>query len=339
MLQRKMLAFMGGLTVFLVIAAIATLWLFQNVLGQLDRAAVADGTVLQITTDMTDAMARTEADLRSLQEGREHHLDALLQDIETLARLIERLGRDYRESIPQAGGNFAAIGDAEATFKHHVTMLATAQDPSLIRSHTNEAIVASATLRDNILAVAHLMRSHASQAERAGITRFRIAVLGLGILFLIVINTSFLVLLKVSNMVVRPVEKLVEGSRRLGREEFSYRVQMEPGDEFGELAGAYNRLAERLEVSESRKLETLQQTAIMLSHELNNASAIIKMQLKLLERQSTGNPSVEKSLRQIDQSLFRMTATIEALQHVRRIVLTDYSPTTKMLDLEKSTRD
>jgi len=83
----------------------------------------------------------------------------------------------------------------------------------------------------------------------------------------------------------------------------------------------------------------------MLNHELNNAGAIIKLQLQLLRRQSaaanvTGeNPAFERALRQIHESLERMTHTVESLKRVRRIVLTDYSPDTKMLDLERSTME
>jgi signal transduction histidine kinase len=123
---------------------------------------------------------------------------------------------------------------------------------------------------------------------------------------------------------------------RLAREEFDHIGQVKPGDEFAELATAYNDLARRLQANEARKIETLGQAAVMLNHELNNASAIIKLQLQLLERQSGGNPAFERSLRQINQSLARMTSTVEALKHVRRIVLTDYTPDTKMLDLERS---
>jgi signal transduction histidine kinase len=132
------------------------------------------------------------------------------------------------------------------------------------------------------------------------------------------------------------VERLVEASRRLGREEFDYRVRLRATDEFGELAAAYNRLAEQLQANEQRKLETLSQTAVMLNHELNNAGAIIKLQLQLLERQNVGNPAFARALVQIHESLARMTVTLERLKHVRRIVLTDYTADTKMLDLERS---
>jgi signal transduction histidine kinase len=132
------------------------------------------------------------------------------------------------------------------------------------------------------------------------------------------------------------VEQLVEASRRLGREEYDYRVKIPTPDEFGELAASYNRLAEQLQANERRKLETLSQAAVTLNHELNNAGAIIRLQLQLLERQNVGTPEFARALVQIRESLARMTATLERLKHVRRIVLTDYAEGTKMLDLEKS---
>src|SRR5207248_3278435 len=110
-------------------------------------------------------------------------------------------------------------------------------------------------------------------------------------------------------------------------------------DEFNELAASYNHLAAHLESTERRRLETLAQAAVTLNHELNNASAIIKLQLQLLQKQTGSNTAIERALRQIHESLARMTSTVEALKHLRRIVLTDYSADIKMLDLEKSVRD
>jgi hypothetical protein len=69
---------------------------------------------------------------------------------------------------------------------------------------------------------------------------------------------------------------------------------------------------------------------------LNNASSIINMRLKLLSKQAVNCPGLGDCLGQIDQSLRRMTDTVEALKNVRRIVLTDYVPGTKMLDLKRS---
>ncbi len=57
------------------------------------------------------------------------------------------------------------------------------------------------------------------------------------------VSLIFLVFL----VVVRPVESLREGMRRVEREEFSARVPVETNDEFGDLARGFNRMADHLE--------------------------------------------------------------------------------------------
>jgi signal transduction histidine kinase len=169
-------------------------------------------------------------------------------------------------------------------------------------------------------------------------SRFRFLVLALSVVFLVLINASVVGLLRLAGMVLRPVDKLVAASRALAHEQFDHRVEVDQHDEFDELAHAYNRMAEQLAVNERRKLEMLQQTALTLNHELNNATAIIDLQLQLQSRQACGAPA-EKYARQIRESLARMTRTVDLLKHVRRIVLTDYVSGVKMLDLERSARD
>lgn len=171
------------------------------------------------------------------------------------------------------------------------------------------------------------------------IANFRWLVLILALVFIVVINVSIVVLLRAAAMVTRPMDKLIEGTRELGKGRFDHRVRIEQDDEFGELARAYNSLAADLETGEQRKLEMIGQVALTLNHELNNALSTIELQLQLLGRQSNDAKGVEKYSRQIRESLARMAATVEALKRVRRIVLTDYISGVKMLDLERSVRD
>ena len=341
MLRRKFMLFLGSLLIMLVLASIVSIYLLQGVLGEMDHAATQDGAILQTANTMTDSITDIEIELREVQLGNARHLDRLLDLVGTLKDQTDQFGREYERPIPQARDRYLAIVSALDVFQHHVAMLATVEDESLSRAHTAEAIGASITLRQEILCVARIMRQHTTAEEHAAIDHFRWIVLGIAIGFLVLINTSLLVLYRMATMVTAPVEKLVEASRRLAHEEFTFRVHL-PGrhqDEFNELAAAYNQLAERLQASERRKLETLMQTAIMLNHELNNASAIIQLQIQLLRRQSTGNDAFERGLRQINESLERMTRTVESLKRVRRIVLTTYTAGTQMLDLEKSTME
>jgi methyl-accepting chemotaxis protein len=173
-------------------------------------------------------------------------------------------------------------------------------------------------------------------ARVAALSRLRFMVMGMSVAALVVVNLAVLLVLRTAEMILRPVDALVEASRELGLEHFDYRVQLDRNDEFGELARAYNSLAAQLAANEQRKMETLQQTSLMLSHEVNNILAIIAMQLALADRQAAGNTLLKQHLTQINASLSRMAETVAALGRVRRIVLTDYLPGQKMLDLPRS---
>jgi nitrate/nitrite-specific signal transduction histidine kinase len=167
---------------------------------------------------------------------------------------------------------------------------------------------------------------------------FRWLVLGLAMLFLVLINFSVMILLRMGAMVLRPVQELVDATRELAQGHFEHRVRLRGDDEFGQLAAAFNELAQQLESNEQRKMDVLSQVALMLNHELNNCMAIISLQTRLLSRESIGRPQVEEHLRQIRDGLERMAATVKSLKDVRRIVLTDYAQGVKMLDLKRSVR-
>jgi HAMP domain-containing protein len=167
---------------------------------------------------------------------------------------------------------------------------------------------------------------------------FRWLVLGLAMVFLILINLSVMILLRMGAMVLRPVQELVDATHELAQGHFQHRVSLRGDDEFGQLAAAFNELAQQLESNEQRKMDVLSQVALMLNHELNNCMAIISLQTRLLSRESIGRPQVEEHLRQIRNGLERMAATVKALKDVRRIVLTDYVQGVKMLDLKRSVK-
>lgn len=98
-------------------------------------------------------------------------------------------------------------------------------------------------------------------------------------------------------------------------------------------------LVRGLESGEQRRMEVLQQVAVAVNHELNNCVATIDLQLRLVGKRAPESPKLTESLHQIDQSLRRITSAVQSLKNVRRIVLTDYLPGTKMLDLSRSVQD
>ena len=336
MLRKKLLILLGSLVGLLVVVAVVAIWLLQGVLHNMDHIGREYAVVAEDIGRMSGTITEIEIELRELQLKRQRHLDVLIGLVEDLRLQKTRVGAEFNRPLPEGKAYFDQVEEVFPIFERHVGMLATTQDPELAAAHTTEAMGASVSLRRDILALSRLMHEHIMREQDESMAWFRWLVLALAIVFLLVINTSVMVLLRMANMILRPVDQLVEASRRLANEEFAYRVNVPQKDEFGELARAYNHLAEQLQANERRKLETLAQTGVMLNHELNNVSAIIKLQLQLLSRQNDGNPAFERALRQINDSLNRMTATVDALKRVQRIVLTDYSADTKMLDLERS---
>ena len=165
---------------------------------------------------------------------------------------------------------------------------------------------------------------------------FRTVVLALAVVFVVVINVSALLLIRTAAKILRPVDALVEATRQLSRENFGHRVTLSEHNEFDELAAAYNNLAAHLQETEQRRVDVLAQVGVALNHELNNALATIELQLKLVSRRTAQDPQTEGRLRTIHQSLARMKDAIASLKNVRRIVLTDYGPGQKMLDLVRS---
>jgi methyl-accepting chemotaxis protein len=168
---------------------------------------------------------------------------------------------------------------------------------------------------------------------------FRWVVVGLGLAFLVVINISVVVLCRMASLILRPVDQLVRATRELSRDHFDHRIRLEENDEFDELASAYNLMAEHLQQTDKQRMEILSQVALALNHELNNAMGTIQLQIDLLGRRAGSNPLIERRLRTIKDGMTRMKDTVQSLKSARRIVLTDYAPGQKMLDLARSMRD
>ncbi|MDI6758128.1 MAG: HD-GYP domain-containing protein [Candidatus Omnitrophota bacterium] len=57
--------------------------------------------------------------------------------------------------------------------------------------------------------------------------------------------------LLISKRIIEPIKKLLEGTRRIARGDLEYKVSIKSGDEIGELADSFNKMAESL--FESRK--------------------------------------------------------------------------------------
>jgi len=338
-LRHKLLVILFSLTALLMVFAVAAMWSLQRVFVDLDhlqnRASVAVNHVNELST----ALSSIEVELYGLQIGRQRHLDELINASNTMRRLTDELDTLYLLNEDEVGYAYRQLIQQIDGFETRVGVLATAQDRELALRYNIAALDDAAQMRQRLLQITRHVQNHAQQ-EQADVTgRFRWMVVAMAIGFLIVINGSILLMLRAAGMILRPVNRLVNASRELAKENFAHRVTVGQLDEFDELAQAYNNLAEQLQENELRRVQTLKQTALALNHELNNAIATIELQLTLLRRRSGPDVALEKNLSRIHDNLQRMAEVIGSLKQLRRVVLTDYVQGVKMLDLRESIRE
>lgn len=327
MLRRKLLTRIGLLIAAFVAGAVVAIWLLQDALTGIDRvnqdAAVLIDGVQAVGVSVTAIEAAREAPAGP--EPRESAAGAS-------ERLDESMRRIGEHEVAQPGGTAAAEYDRLRRLIPEFVRQNT--DPETMRSAGAMAI--SVATRSAVQELGGVFRAHVAREQAALGRYFRALVLGLTLAALLMVNVAVVILLRTAQVVLRPVAALVEGSRELAKERFDHRVVMDQQDEFGELAHAYNHLAAQLQANEERKTETLRQLAVTLNHDLNNAMAVIELQLGLMDRQAGGNPTLARHLHDIRATLGRMSSTVASLKNIRRVVLTDYGPGQKMLDLERS---
>ena len=205
MLRRKLLMLLALLVGLLLTVAVAAIFVLQGVLSDMNHTGVEDRGVVDVANSMASTITQAEIELREIQLGKNRHLDNLLDQMDLLRVQTDRLGKEYGRPLPQAKASYESIVASMATFEQHVGMLATVEDERLAQLHMDPAITASISLRQEILNIGRMMRDHTAREEQATLMWFRRVVLGLTIVFLVVLNISVMVLLRMSNLVLKPV--------------------------------------------------------------------------------------------------------------------------------------
>lgn len=326
--------------VLFAVLAIGAVLLLDRLVGEIDDIKATSTTYISHLHDLGGLVTDVE---RTLYPSAAAPLDRaqFVQIVAALRSSIEPLQRD---DLPwpaesEAPAMIERILAALPTFADKVQALDPDAEPATFGAARDQVLRSHIELQTDVLDLTRLARAFASDAQTALTSRFRWVVLGVAIASILVVNISILVVLRTVGLVLRPMEEIIDATTIWSRERFDHRIMLDQPDEFGQLARALNRMADRLEVTETRKIETLQQTARMLNHELNNALAIISLQVQLLDRARDASPELKDRLDRIRACLARMTHTVDLLKQVRRIVLIDYVPGEKMLDLPRSTSE
>jgi signal transduction histidine kinase len=183
-----------------------------------------------------------------------------------IGELAEQNDRDFRERVVPAiragdRSHVAELGDQLEDVVDRVVELNNQLNVELER-RSNAARLRAEELR--------------AQAQVATIACFALAILlaaGVG--------------LWLTRTIVRRVDSLRQGARRVGSGDLDARIELAGNDEFAELAASFNQMAaslahEQAALVRSQKLASIGQVAAGVAHELNNPLSVILGYTKLL---------------------------------------------------------
>jgi two-component system OmpR family sensor kinase len=134
----------------------------------------------------------------------------------------------------------------------------------------------------------------------------------------VVLVVLALVSLPLAHSFVRPIEKVTRAARAVGEGDLSARTGLHRHDELGDLARAFDQMAERLE----RMVSTEKELLANVSHELRTPLARIRVALELAEDDAGGDSAAQlQHLRGIGDDLRELEQLINDVLMTARLDL------------------
>lgn len=240
-----------------------------------------------------------------------------LDELEVHAGALDAFKRNLeaqRKNITEAGEKVLT----ERLASHFEQLKANVRDKETVELVRNDALE---IMTVNLAAINR--KSHiAGQTARSSMVLIGIT----GTLCFIIAFTLFV---NLPGNIANPIRKLTESIRQIARQNYTERVHLGSGDEFGELARSFNTMAEKLQEYDSSNLAKLMiekkrveelsfaKTNFIanVSHELKTPISSIKITLDLLRNERIGDTNAEQrnlhdSIREDADRLLKITSEL-----------------------------
>src|SRR3984885_13646078 len=171
-----------------------------------------------------------------------NHMLQALEELRTDKNAVDA----FKDNLKKQQGNITEVGEKEATDELTKNFNEMLIDPSDSSNYSDIRRSIYKILDLNELAI--LRKSAAAQRTADSAKEI------LTILFTILTLVSFTFIFNLPGIISSPISSLAEGIRAIAGKNYKKRIYLQQGDEFGELANAFNTMAEKLDEYESSNL-------------------------------------------------------------------------------------
>ena len=156
---------------------------------------------------------------------------------------------DFEDNLSKEENNITEPGESEAVKQLRSFF-------SLVKSNPNDTTYYD-DVRKQIYLVTDLNQEAIQKKNVAAQQTSKSATTWLSIIDALLILFAFTFILNFPGYIANPIKELTEGIREITNKNYDKRVYFSSGDEFGELAGAFNNMAEKLDEYEHSNLSRL----------------------------------------------------------------------------------
>jgi signal transduction histidine kinase len=134
-----------------------------------------------------------------------------------------------------------------------------------------------------------------------------------------------------SRRISRPIKKLVEGTIRISKGDFSHKIEIGSGDEIGDLARSFNEMSSRLlatrdemeeahkKLIQAEKLASIGKLAATIAHEIRNPLTSVKLNIQKVVGDNRLGPVEQEHLAISQEGIAQIEKFIKELLNFTRV--------------------